>query len=174
MPELVDVEEEDMEATDQAVRDRDTQRKQSNKDYVDGKFRARDREVKEEDKVLLEKKKGNKLSPSYEKEPYEVISRYRHQVVVQSPQGVQYKRNLQQLKPFLTPDREDRESTLKAAEPRNETKATELPPVEEDPVPMAESPPEVGPSVASPADKPLRRSGRIVSRPKRPNDYVLY
>ena len=95
-------------------------------------------------------------------------------MVVQSPQGVQYKRNLQHVKPFLTADREDRESTLEAAEPTTETKSTELPPVEEDPVPMAESPPDVGPFVASPADKPLRRSGRIASRPKQLNVYVLY
>ena len=166
MPELVDVEEEETEASDQAVRDRDAHRKQSNKDYVDSRSRARDREVKEGDTVLLEKKKQNKLSPSYEKEPFEVMSRYGDQVVVQSPQGVQFKRNLQHVKPFLTPDREDRQSTLQAAEPPNETKATELPPVQEDPVLLAESPPEVGSSVASPADKPLRRSGIIASRPK--------
>ena len=133
-----------------------------------------DREVKEGDTVLLEKKRENKLSPSYEKESYEVISRYGDQVVVQLPQGVQYKRNLQHVKPFLTPDREDRESTLQAAEPPNETKATELPPLEEDPVPMAESPPDVGSSVAFPADEPLRRSERIARRPKRLNCYVLY
>ena len=78
-------------------------------------------------------------------------------MVVQSPQGVQYKRNLQHVKPFQISDREERESTLQAAEPPNETKATELPPVEENLVQMAESPPEVGPSVASPADKSLRK-----------------
>lgn len=60
---------------------------------------------------------------------------------MQSPQGVYYKRNLQHVKPFLKPDREDRESTLQAPEAPNKTKATELPPVEEVPVPMAESPP---------------------------------
>ena len=40
---------------------------------------------------------------------------------------------------------------------------------------MVESSPGVGASVASLADKPLRRSGTIASRPpKRLNDYVLY
>ena len=53
MPELVDVEEEETEASDQAVCNRDTQRKQPNKDYVHRKFRTRDREVKEGDTVLL-------------------------------------------------------------------------------------------------------------------------
>ena len=66
------------------------------------------------------------------------MSRYGDQVVVQLPLGVQNKRNLQHVKPFPTQDREDRESTLQAAEPPSETKATELQPVEEDLGPMAE------------------------------------
>ena len=74
LPELVDVEDEEIEVSDQGVRDRDTKRKLSNKDYVDKKFHARNREVREGDTVLLGKKKENKLSPSYEKEPYEVAT----------------------------------------------------------------------------------------------------
>lgn len=35
MPEFVDVENEETEASDQAVSDQNTQRKQSNKDYLD-------------------------------------------------------------------------------------------------------------------------------------------
>ena len=76
MPELVNVEEEKVEVSDQAVRDRDTQRKQFNKDYVDKRFHARDRNVRKGDCVLLEKKKENKLSSCYEKELYQVIFRY--------------------------------------------------------------------------------------------------
>lgn len=93
MPELINVEEE-VEVSDQAVRDRDTQRKQFNKDYVDKRLYARDRKLREGDSVLLEKKKENKLSPCYEKEPYQLMSRYGEQVVLRSPQGIQYKRNL--------------------------------------------------------------------------------
>jgi len=89
MPELVNVEEEEVEVGGQTVRDRNTRRKQFNKDYVDKKFHAKDRNVREVDSVLLEKKKDNKLSPCYEKEPYQVISRYGDQVVLRSPQGVQ-------------------------------------------------------------------------------------
>ena len=73
--ELDDVEDEETELSDRGVRDRDTQRKQSNKDYLSRRFYARDCEVKEGDTVLLEKKE-NKLSPSYEKEPYEVPSHF--------------------------------------------------------------------------------------------------
>ena len=63
MPEIVNVEEEEVEVSEQAVRDRDTQRKQFNKDYVDKRFHARERNVREGDNALLEKKKENKLSP---------------------------------------------------------------------------------------------------------------
>ena len=42
MPEVVDMEEEKTQASDQAVCDQDAQRKHSNKDYVDRRFRARD------------------------------------------------------------------------------------------------------------------------------------
>ena len=174
MPELVDMEDEEVEVSDQGVRDQDTQRKQSNKDYVDRRFHARDREIKEGDTVLLEKKKENKLSPSYEKEPYEVTSRYGDQVVLCSPQGVQYKRNLQHIKPFHRPVEENQGTSIQDADSPTETKTTELPPVEENPVPMAEAPPEIVPPAVSAAEQPLRRSSRITSRPKSLNEYVLH
>ena len=174
MPELVNVEEEELEVSDQAVRDRDNQRKQFNKDYVDKKFHARDRNVKEGDSVLLEKKKENKLSPCYEKEPYQVISRYGDQVVLRSPQGVQYKRSLQHIKSFNMPDPDEQETPQQDAKPRTEPKSFETPPVAEDQVPMAESPPEDVPSAVPTAEPHVRRSGRITSRPKALSDYVLY
>ena len=67
MPELVCVEKEEMEASDQSVRDHNAQREQYNKDYMDKRLHARERDVREGDAVLLEKKKDNKLSTSYEK-----------------------------------------------------------------------------------------------------------
>ena len=173
LPELVDVEDEEIEVSDQGGRDRDTQRKQSNKDYVDKKSHARNRVVREGDTVLLEKKE-NKLSPSYEKEAYEVTSRYGRQVVLRSPQGVQYKRNLQHIKSFNMPDREDQRSSLQDAEPQNKPKTTELTLAKENHVPMAESPPEIVPTAVPTAEQPLRRSGRVSSRPRLLNGYVLY
>ena len=55
------------------------------------KHRAADRDVREGDAVLLEQRRENKLSPVYEKEPYEVLTRYGDQVVLKSLQGMQYK-----------------------------------------------------------------------------------
>ena len=56
------------------------------------------------DAILLERRKENKLSASYETEPYIVTRRHGDQVVTQSPQGVKVKRNLQYVKPLAIPD----------------------------------------------------------------------
>ena len=40
-PELMGLDDEDADTTDQGARDRDTQKKKANKDYVDKKFHAR-------------------------------------------------------------------------------------------------------------------------------------
>ena len=71
------------------------------------------------------------------------------------------------------PDQEEQETAPQDAEPRPEPKTTEIPPMKENPVPMAEWPPEVVPTAGRTAEQPLRRSGRITSRPKFLNDYVL-
>ena len=62
--------------------------------------------------MLLEKRKENKLSPRYEKEPYQVTARHVDQVQLKSPQGVQYKRNIQHVKQFVTPATEPRGQSL--------------------------------------------------------------
>jgi len=76
--------------------------------------------MREGDNVLLQKKNENKLSPCYEKEPYPVIFRYGNQVVLQSPQGVQVKSNLQHIKPLNMPDPKEQETPLQDAEPRTQ------------------------------------------------------
>ena len=185
MPELTYMEEE-VEGGDQVVRDRDAQRKQTNKDYADKKLRAKERDVGEGDVVLLEQRRENKLSPAYEKEPYKVMARYGDQVVLQSPQGVQYRRNLQHVKAFNVPEKEEQV----AAQQRHGF-VTEIP-VDSAPVSPAtpaiaptpsESPEKRLPSAAEalpPQDPPpedlppLRRSGRVIRRPQTLNDYVLY
>ena len=62
MPELDNVEDEEVEVRNLAVCDLDTQKKQSNKVYVDKRFHARDWNAGEGDSALIEKKKDNKLS----------------------------------------------------------------------------------------------------------------
>ena len=104
----------DADTTDQGAIDRDTQKKKANKDYVDKKFHARERDVGEGDWVLLEQKRQNKLSSSYEKEPYEVMARYGDQVVLMSSNGGEYRRNMHHIKPFNIPDHKKGGVTVRA------------------------------------------------------------
>ena len=53
--------------------------------------------------LLLEKRKENNLSPHDEKEPYQVMARHGDQIQLKWPQGVEYKRNIQHAKQFVTP-----------------------------------------------------------------------
>ena len=64
----------------QQVRDRDSEKKQA-KHYADTRYHAKDRAIAVGDAVLLERKRENKLSPSYESQPYEVTAHYGDQVV---------------------------------------------------------------------------------------------
>ena len=188
MPDLTYVDEE-IEGGNQAARDHDAERKQANKGYTDKKHRAADRDVREGDTVLLEQRRENKLSPVYEKEPYEVLARYGDQVELKSPQGVQYKRNLQHIKPFNVPESQvtmqqkpgfATEMSFPQVNPtpatpattaadRGGAKASEIPfsastepPPPEVPVPSTEEDPSA-----------VRRSGRIPRCPQAWNDYVL-
>ena len=106
MSQLSGLDDEEADISDQGARDRDTQKKQANKDYVDKMLHAKERDVREGDLVLLEQKRQNKLSSSYEKEPYGVMTRYGDQVVLRSSNGGEYRRNMQHIKPFNIPDHE--------------------------------------------------------------------
>ena len=94
MHELSGLDDEEADVSVQGARDRDTQKKQANKYYVHKKFLAKERDVREGDVVLLEQRRQNKLSSSYEKEPYEVMTRYGDQVVLRSSNGGEYRRNM--------------------------------------------------------------------------------
>ena len=52
---------------------------------------AHESNLKEGDKVMLQKPKSNKLSPSFETTPYEVVSKQGSHVEMKSPAGVHYK-----------------------------------------------------------------------------------
>ena len=85
LPEVADLEESEDPGYQQA-RDRDAEKKQVGEDHADKRHQA------------AEKRKENKLSPRYEKEPYQVTAGHGDQVQLKSPQGVQYKRNIQHVK----------------------------------------------------------------------------
>ena len=69
LPEVPDLEESEDPGYQQA-RDRDAEKKQVGADYADKRHQAAEKCIQEGDFVLLEKRKENKLSPHYEKEPY--------------------------------------------------------------------------------------------------------
>lgn len=99
LPEVADLEESE-ELGYQQTRDRDAEKKQIGADYADKRHHAAEKCVQEGDLVLLEKRKENKLSSHYEKEPYQVTARYGNQVQLKSPQSAEYRRNIQHVKRF--------------------------------------------------------------------------
>ena len=180
MPELMGLDDEEEDITDQRGRDRDTQKKQGNKDYVEKRFHARERDVRKGDWVLLEQKRQHKL-----------MTRYGDQVVLRSSNGGEYRRNMQHIKAFNIPDHERAASqselgsasataasasTTKAMAPTPGTPITTTAPAE---IPRMSLPPaavEIPPKVpVSGAEQPtpLRRSGRVTGRQKTWSDYVL-
>ena len=84
-------------SNDSEVLDRDRERKQKGKDYADNLRGACESNLKEGDKVLLQKPKSDKPSSSFETTPYEVVNKQGSQVEIKSPVGVHYKRNVTHL-----------------------------------------------------------------------------
>ena len=87
--------------TDSEARDKDAEMKQSTTDYADKKRRAQESDLELGDQVLLKQKKDNKLSTRFESVPYNVSGRYGSEVVVTSPEGVNYMRNVTDVKKYL-------------------------------------------------------------------------
>ena len=121
--------------------------------------------------MLLEKRKENKLSPHYEKEPYPGDSTSWGPGPVKGVQGVQYKRNIQHVKQFVTPATEPKGPSL--AEPA-EVPSEQICEQELTPSPV------MGASAwpvedQSPIQQQLlpRRSGRVTRPPERFSDYVI-
>ena len=84
---------------DLEVRDRDKESKQKSKIYTDEKRRAKET-IKEGDRVLLRQERENKLTPMFKSQPYEVKSKVGNSIIVKSPEGVQYQRNVTHLKKY--------------------------------------------------------------------------
>ena len=87
-------------SNDTEVLDRDRERKQKGKDYGDSLKGACESNLKEGDKVLLQKPKSDKLSPSFEATRYEVVNKQEGHVEIMSPAGVHYKSNVTHLQKY--------------------------------------------------------------------------
>ena len=92
---------EEFQVHDQKVRDRDKEAKEGGKLYDDKKRGARESDVREGNRVLLKQEQTNKLTPTFRPEPFRVLKKTGNSVVVESPEGVQYKRNSTHVKNFV-------------------------------------------------------------------------
>jgi len=84
-------------SSDAEFLDRDRERKQKGKDYVNNLRRGCESNLKEGDKVLLWQPKSDKLSPSFEATPYEVVNKHGGDVEIKSPAGARYRWNITHL-----------------------------------------------------------------------------
>ncbi|XP_058827618.1 uncharacterized protein LOC131687544 [Topomyia yanbarensis] len=80
------------------VRERDAEYKLSSKKYADSVRGAKESNIIVGDVVLLAQQKKSKTDPTFSSERYRVIARNGAKVVVMSTTGVQYARNVQEIK----------------------------------------------------------------------------
>ena len=75
------------------VRDRESGMKAKAKVYADNKRNAKHSDLSPGDKVLVKQDRQNKLSTPFSPEPHEVVTKTGNSVVIESPEGVQLKRD---------------------------------------------------------------------------------
>ncbi|KAK3732453.1 hypothetical protein QZH41_004293 [Actinostola sp. cb2023] len=95
-------------AADEAVRDRDWNRKQTSRLQGDNMRRASPSTITPGDTVLLKNTKTTeKLAPNFESEPYTVTAKEGAEVTVQAEDGTEYKRHSSFVKPYTSGVGED-------------------------------------------------------------------
>ena len=80
------------------MRDQDRDKKSKMKDYADRARKAEENSLVAGDKVLLKQQRLNKWTTPFESQPYELIDKCGNSVLVESPEGAQYKRNTTHVK----------------------------------------------------------------------------
>ena len=95
---LPELREED--ARPSVVKDRDSEMKQKGADYANLRRRAQKCDIESGDKVLVKRKKVDKLSPTFFEVPMEVVGKRGGEVTLESSSGVQLRRNVTHLKKF--------------------------------------------------------------------------
>ena len=68
--------------------------------YTNARRNAQENDIHEGDLVLMKQKKTDKLSTNFNPNPMEILSKGRNGVLVESPEGFQYRRNVTHLKKF--------------------------------------------------------------------------
>ena len=101
---------------DTEVRDRDSEQKEKGKVYADQKRNAQKCDLQEGDKVLVRQEKENKLSTTFHPNPMTVVERNRNAVLLESDQGVHYKRNITHVKKFFESQNEEQNESFPAVQ----------------------------------------------------------
>ena len=134
----------------ESTRDRDWSNKLIQKTYADYRRKASDSQVLPGDQVLLKNTKSSgKLAPNFEAEPYTVLTKEGHELMLQSNEGAVYRRDSSFVKPFIPP------AETQALETGN--------PVCSEPC-ISETPETITESV---------RPKRVIKLPEKFKDYVL-
>lgn len=87
---------------EQEVRDKDAEQKAKMAHYSNSKRGAKASDIEIGDRVLIRQDKANKLSTPFNPNPHIVVDKNGSSTVVESPQGVQYKRNTSHLRRYMT------------------------------------------------------------------------
>ena len=88
------------------LRERYAQRKLREKEYADSKRHATTSDITEGDLILLRQNRENKLSPTFEPEPYRVVEKNGNAVVIENSAGQSKMRNAGHMKKFVDPGSE--------------------------------------------------------------------
>ena len=88
------------------LRERYAQRKLREKEYADSKRHATTSDITEGDLILLRQNRENKLSPTFEPEPYRAVEKNGNAVVIESSAGQSKMRNAGHMKKFEEPGSE--------------------------------------------------------------------
>ena len=88
------------------LRERYAHRKLREKEYADSKRHATTSDIAEGDLILLRQNRENKLSPTFELEPYRVVEKNGNAVVIENSAGQSKMRNAGHMKKFVDPGTE--------------------------------------------------------------------
>ena len=158
------------------VRERYARRKLREKEYADSKRHATTSDIAEGDLILLRQNRENKLSPTFEPEPYRVVEKNGNAVVIENSAGQSKMRNAGHMKKFVDPGTERGATETKLPAP---SIATDTPKeggtFEQDPVGgfQQNSQPQTVPSLLSPSlEQPQSRPVRKRETPEWMKDFV--
>ena len=166
MPELEgDDEEERPGTTDQQARDQDAEKKKRGAEAANR--RAAESDVAEGDKVLLLQRKQNKLSTTFDPDPYSVVSKKGDLVIIERG-GTQLKRSVGHVKRFIGSAPQTRQPQHVGIEPLEQPLGQQEPVIK----PMLEPPPRIVVVRVPEQSSEPRRSMRQRNEPRWLKDYV--